>query len=98
VGAASRRQGLDFPTLLWQRHRGRRGWRRGGRALLQQQHDLFPDFRLDRTELVLRVDAVLLAESEEVLALQAQLTGKRKDAHLFFLLLQAELPWSFIQT
>jgi hypothetical protein len=82
--------------------RGRRHGRRNrcrrrrlglGGAALDQLQDLVADFRLDRAQLVLHVEAVLLAEDQEVLGLHAKLARECEDAHFFFLLLlQAKLP------
>jgi hypothetical protein len=47
---------------------------------------------IDGAELVLRVDAMLLAQGKEVLALHVKLARQRENADFLFLLLQAELP------
>src|SRR5262249_20183569 len=70
------------------------GWRRGGGPLAPHQlHDLVPHLGLDGAQLVLYVDAVLLAQGQQVLALHVQLARQREDADFFsLLLLQAKLP------
>jgi hypothetical protein len=73
--------------------RGRRwsGWCRT--PFLNQQDDLIADFRFNRTQLILHIQPGILAHGQQVLAIHAQLTGQREDAHTLFLLrLQAELP------
>jgi hypothetical protein len=74
--------------VLWLRQRR---WRRG-RTALHQIDDLVAHLGLDGAELALHVNAVLLAQDNEVLALHVQLAGKREDANFVFLLLQAETP------
>ena len=75
------------------RQRRRRARRRGRRTalLLQELHDLIAHLRLNGTELVLDIDAVLLAQNKKILALHAQLSRQSENANFLFNL-QAELP------
>src|SRR5262249_1278785 len=59
-------------------------------ATLDQFDDPVAHLRFDGAQLVLDLDAVLLTEDKEVLALHVQLAGQREDADFFSL--QAELP------
>jgi hypothetical protein len=64
------------------------------RSFLYQIEDLVALLGLDRTELVADVEAVLLAQRQEVLGLHVQLSSQSEYAHSLFLLLQAKLPVS----
>jgi hypothetical protein len=74
---------LDWLRRRWRRRRGRSSLL----ASLHQLHDLVAHLGLDRAELVLDVDAVLLAQGHEILALHLQLARQREDTDLLFLLL-----------
>jgi hypothetical protein len=70
---------------------GRLGLRGRGTSALHQLHELLTLLGLDGAELVLRVDAILAAQGEQILALHAQLTRQGKNPDL--LVRQAELLW-----
>jgi hypothetical protein len=57
---------------------------------LHQLHDLIAHFRFNGTELVLDGDPILMAQSEKIFALHAQLA--RQSENTYFLFNQAKLP------
>ena len=63
-------------------------------SALDQLQNLITDFGPDRAQLVLDVEAMFLAQGEQVFALHAQFARQSENAHLVFILrLQAELPF-----
>ena len=85
----------DHASRRWH-DRARRGGQRGcglgwsfAGSSFHQFEDLVALLGLDRTELVADVEAILLAQRQEILALHVQLSSQSEYAHSLFLLLQA---------